>query len=220
MRSGPETRPIARNGSLNRGVTQAVPVDLPRSLDPKLVEFLDGLAELIARDLHRKGWGMAGSEGDSLAMMVMEKHRDIAVLMSMGARRRQVWALFALHGLLIGALGTLVGLVTAIGLLLVASADARFVARASAHLGDVIGWACTINEPNVIGVMGYTKGDYPPGVKDDLVRHLAVNEAMVRAHRLAVDAEGAEEGKSQRALMREPLDQCESQSESEEGAEA
>jgi beta-glucosidase len=65
---------------------------------------------------------------------------------------------------------------------------ARFVERAGAHLGDLIGWACTINEPNVIGAMGYTIGDYPPGVKDDLDRHLVVNQAMVRAHRLAVDA--------------------------------
>jgi beta-glucosidase len=65
---------------------------------------------------------------------------------------------------------------------------ARFVERAGAHLGDLIGWACTINEPNVIGAMGYTVGDYPPGVAGDLGRHLAVNEAMVRAHRLAVDA--------------------------------
>jgi beta-glucosidase len=67
-------------------------------------------------------------------------------------------------------------------------AFARFVQRAGEHLGDLIGWACTINEPNVIGAMGYTVGDYPPGVKDDLVRHLAVNEIMVRAHRLAVEA--------------------------------
>jgi beta-glucosidase len=65
---------------------------------------------------------------------------------------------------------------------------ARFVERAGAHLGDLIGWGCTINEPNVIGAMGYTVGDYPPGVKDDLGRHLAVNKAMVRAHRLAVEA--------------------------------
>jgi lipoprotein-releasing system permease protein len=46
----------------------------------------------------------------TLAMMVMEKNRDIAVLMSMGARKRQVWAIFTLHGLLIGAVGTLLGL--------------------------------------------------------------------------------------------------------------
>ncbi len=65
---------------------------------------------------------------------------------------------------------------------------ARFVERAGSHLGDLIGWACTINEPNVIGAMGYTVGDYPPGVKDELRRHLAVNQAMVRSHRLAVEA--------------------------------
>jgi lipoprotein-releasing system permease protein len=47
----------------------------------------------------------------TLAMMVMEKNREIAVLMSMGARQRQIWALFTLHGLLIGAVGTLLGLI-------------------------------------------------------------------------------------------------------------
>ena len=46
----------------------------------------------------------------TLTMMVMEKHRDIAVLMSMGARQRQVRAVFTLHGLLIGAFGTVLGL--------------------------------------------------------------------------------------------------------------
>jgi beta-glucosidase len=65
---------------------------------------------------------------------------------------------------------------------------ARFVTRAAAHLGDLIGWACTINEPNVVGVMGYFQGQYPPGVKDDFFRFTAVNDAMVRAHRLAVEA--------------------------------
>jgi lipoprotein-releasing system permease protein len=46
----------------------------------------------------------------TLAMMVMEKNRDIAVLMSMGARKRQIWAVFTLYGVLIGGLGTLLGL--------------------------------------------------------------------------------------------------------------
>jgi len=46
----------------------------------------------------------------TLSMMVMEKNRDIAVLRSMGARERQVWAVFTLHGLLIGAVGTVLGL--------------------------------------------------------------------------------------------------------------
>jgi lipoprotein-releasing system permease protein len=45
----------------------------------------------------------------SLIMMVMEKTRDIAVLMSMGARRRQVQRVFIAQGLLIGVIGTLLG---------------------------------------------------------------------------------------------------------------
>ncbi|HZP01947.1 MAG TPA: ABC transporter permease [Terriglobia bacterium] len=46
----------------------------------------------------------------ALAMMVMEKNRDIAVLMSMGAKKRQIWAVFTLYGVLIGSVGTLLGL--------------------------------------------------------------------------------------------------------------
>jgi lipoprotein-releasing system permease protein len=46
----------------------------------------------------------------TLAMMVMEKNRDIGVLVSMGAKKRQIWTVFTLHGLLIGAVGTLLGL--------------------------------------------------------------------------------------------------------------
>ena len=65
---------------------------------------------------------------------------------------------------------------------------ARFVERAAAHLGDLIGRACTINEPNVVAVLGYSVGLYPPGLTDEFGRHLAVNEAFVRAHRLAVEA--------------------------------
>ena len=64
----------------------------------------------------------------------------------------------------------------------------RFVTRAGAHLGDLIGWACTINELNLIGVRGYDLGSSSPGVKDNFARHLAINEAVVRAHRLGVDA--------------------------------
>jgi lipoprotein-releasing system permease protein len=51
----------------------------------------------------------------ALVMMVMEKNRDIAVLMSMGARQRQVWAIFTLHGVAIGGLGTLLGLILGYG---------------------------------------------------------------------------------------------------------
>ena len=47
----------------------------------------------------------------SLTMMVMEKTRDIAVLMSMGTRKAQVRKVFITQGLLIGVVGTAVGLV-------------------------------------------------------------------------------------------------------------
>ena len=47
----------------------------------------------------------------SLTMMVMEKTRDIAVLMSMGTRKSQVRRVFIAQGLLIGVFGTALGLV-------------------------------------------------------------------------------------------------------------
>ncbi|HEV3206263.1 MAG TPA: FtsX-like permease family protein [Terriglobales bacterium] len=47
----------------------------------------------------------------SLTMMVMEKTRDIAVLMSMGTRKSQVRRVFITQGLLIGVIGTAIGLV-------------------------------------------------------------------------------------------------------------
>lgn len=47
----------------------------------------------------------------SLIMMVMEKTKDIAVLMSMGTRKAQVRNVFIAQGLLIGVIGTAIGLV-------------------------------------------------------------------------------------------------------------
>ncbi len=47
----------------------------------------------------------------SLTMMVMEKTRDIAVLISMGTRKAQVRRIFIAQGVLIGVVGTAIGLV-------------------------------------------------------------------------------------------------------------
>jgi lipoprotein-releasing system permease protein len=47
----------------------------------------------------------------SLIMMVMEKTKDIAVLMSMGTRKAQVRNVFIAQGVLIGVIGTVIGLV-------------------------------------------------------------------------------------------------------------
>ena len=46
----------------------------------------------------------------TLVMMVMEKYRDIAVLMSMGARQAQIRRIFMLQGVLIGMAGSAIGL--------------------------------------------------------------------------------------------------------------
>jgi len=52
----------------------------------------------------------------SLIMMVMEKTRDIAVLVSMGAKKRQIRRIFMYQGLLIGVIGTMLGLIAGFGL--------------------------------------------------------------------------------------------------------
>ncbi len=52
----------------------------------------------------------------TLVMMVMEKYRDIAVLMSMGARPSQVRRIFMLQGVLIGTVGSALGLILGYGI--------------------------------------------------------------------------------------------------------
>jgi lipoprotein-releasing system permease protein len=59
-----------------------------------LIQFVAGLNILI-----------------TLVMMVMEKHRDISILMSMGARASQIRNIFVFEGALIGAAGTAIGLI-------------------------------------------------------------------------------------------------------------
>jgi lipoprotein-releasing system permease protein len=52
----------------------------------------------------------------TLIMVVMEKTKDIAVLMTLGATRRTIRRIFAIEGLIIGVAGTASG--TALGVLL------------------------------------------------------------------------------------------------------
>jgi len=52
----------------------------------------------------------------SLTMMVMEKTKDIAVLMSMGTKKRQIRRVFIAQGMLIGVIGTVIGLVLGYGI--------------------------------------------------------------------------------------------------------
>ncbi len=56
----------------------------------------------------------------TLIMMVMEKNRDIALLMSMGAQRQQIRKIFLMQGMLIGFVGAVIGLVLGYGLSILA----------------------------------------------------------------------------------------------------
>lgn len=50
----------------------------------------------------------------TLIMMVVEKNRDIAILMSMGATRRSILVIFILQGLIIGIVGMAVGIIAGV----------------------------------------------------------------------------------------------------------
>ncbi|MCZ2080065.1 MAG: ABC transporter permease [Bryobacteraceae bacterium] len=52
----------------------------------------------------------------TLIMMVMEKYKDIAILMSMGARKEQIRKIFMFQGVMIGVVGTVIGLIAGYGL--------------------------------------------------------------------------------------------------------
>ena len=58
---------------------------------------------------------------------------------------------------------------------------ARFCEYAVNGLGDDIGIACTLNEPNVVAMMGYILGQFPPGAAD-FDRYLVANDLLRQAH--------------------------------------
>jgi beta-glucosidase len=62
----------------------------------------------------------------------------------------------------------------------------RYCERAVAHLGDFIAIGCTINEPNIVSLMGYMLGAFPPG-RSDRAAYAVVNDNLKSAHRRAYD---------------------------------
>jgi len=63
----------------------------------------------------------------------------------------------------------------------------RYCERAVAAIGDLVPWACTINEPNVVATMGYLAAVFPPG-RQDVETRRRVNDVLIAAHRSAADA--------------------------------
>jgi beta-glucosidase len=63
----------------------------------------------------------------------------------------------------------------------------RFCERSVGHLGDLISIGCTINEPNIVSLMGYLMGMFPPG-RSDRDAYATVNDNMKTAHRTSYEA--------------------------------
>lgn len=61
----------------------------------------------------------------------------------------------------------------------------RFAEKSVSHLGDLIGTACTINEPNIVSFVGYQMGFFPPGSTDD-AEFAAANANFIDAHQRVV----------------------------------
>jgi beta-glucosidase len=57
----------------------------------------------------------------------------------------------------------------------------RFAEAAARHLHGVVGRVCTINEPNIVALMGYRFGLFPPGADDEAQFDLA-QEHLREAH--------------------------------------
>lgn len=58
----------------------------------------------------------------------------------------------------------------------------RFCATVVDHLGDLIGRACTINEPNIVAYLAHQMGLFPPGTVDDRLWRAATDN-LIAAHR-------------------------------------
>jgi beta-glucosidase len=65
---------------------------------------------------------------------------------------------------------------------------ARYCERSAKDLGDLIAYACTINEPEGLGEGGYILGVNPPGRKGDVAAMWRVAEQALEAHRIGAAA--------------------------------
>jgi beta-glucosidase len=62
---------------------------------------------------------------------------------------------------------------------------ARYVDRVATHVGDLVRWWVTINEPTVFGLFGYISGAWPPHRRNDFAGYIRHTRHVLQAHRLA-----------------------------------
>jgi beta-glucosidase len=60
-----------------------------------------------------------------------------------------------------------------------------FVRRVADELGELVGFWCTVNEPNIYAYQGWMAGEFPPGRRGDLLGLYRVLGNLRRAHALA-----------------------------------
>lgn len=72
---------------------------------------------------------------------------------------------------------------------------AEYAAAAFDAFGDRVRWWLTVNEPWIVGLLGYLHGLHAPGVKDDVRGQVTVFHHLLLAHGLAVQAFRPREGR-------------------------
>ncbi len=65
---------------------------------------------------------------------------------------------------------------------------AQYAERVSRHLGDLVRWWITINEPSILGLKGYIEGSWPPFRPRDLRGYLRLMRHTTYAHALGRQA--------------------------------
>lgn len=88
-----------------------------------------------------------------LIMIVMEKHRDIAILKSMGATNRGVMYLFMAQGVLIGVVGIIVGIIAGVGFCYLANGHQWIKLPAGAYALDYLPFHATASDVLVVAVV-------------------------------------------------------------------
>ena len=88
-----------------------------------------------------------------LIMIVMEKHRDIAILKSMGATNRGVMYLFMAQGVLIGIVGIIVGIVAGTGFCYLANDHRWIKLPAGAYALDYLPFHATGTDVLVVALV-------------------------------------------------------------------
>jgi beta-glucosidase len=67
------------------------------------------------------------------------------------------------------------------------AAFARYAERVADHLGDLMPFAGTINEPQIVAAMGYRHGIFPPGMRNPF-QFRRVTRRLIEAHEAALEA--------------------------------